>query len=69
MRNLIARTGRRVDQAMVEQLKKRNDAPRSKLRGITEHSFGNFSDTELNPVASYGEYPSSIAREVERARV
>ena len=36
-----------------------NDAPRSKLRGITEHSFEDFSETELNPVASYGEYSSS----------
>ena len=32
-----------------------NDAPRSKLRGITEHSLEDFSETELNPVASYGE--------------
>jgi hypothetical protein len=38
--------------------KQANDAPRSKLRGITEHSFGDFSDTELKPVASYGEYSS-----------
>jgi len=35
-----------------------NEAPRSKLRGITEHSFEDFSETELNPVASYGEYSS-----------
>ncbi len=35
-----------------------NEAPRSKLRGITEHSFEDFSETELNPVASYGEYLS-----------
>ena len=35
-----------------------NEAPRSKLRGITEHSFEDFSETELNAVASYGEYSS-----------
>ena len=35
-----------------------NEAPRSKLWGITEHSFEDFSETELNPVASYGEYSS-----------
>ena len=35
-----------------------NEAPRSKLRGITEHSFKDFSETEPNPVASYGEYSS-----------
>ena|SRR6188508_68802 len=35
-----------------------NKAPRSKLRGITEHSFEDFSETELNPVANYGEYSS-----------
>jgi hypothetical protein len=36
-----------------------NEAPRSKLRGITEHRFEDFSETEMNPVASYGEYSSS----------
>jgi hypothetical protein len=32
-----------------------NEAPRSKLRGITELNSENFSETEANPVASYGE--------------
>jgi hypothetical protein len=36
-----------------------NEAPRSKLRGITELNFEDFSETEANPVASYGEYSSS----------
>lgn len=39
-----------------------NEAPRSKLRSITGHSFEDFSETELNPVASYGEWPSSRER-------
>jgi len=33
----------------------RNEAPRSKLRGITELNFEDFSEAEANPVASYGE--------------
>jgi PST family polysaccharide transporter len=32
-----------------------NEAPRSKLRGITELNFEDFSEAEANPVASYGE--------------
>jgi hypothetical protein len=32
-----------------------NEAPRSKLRGITEFNFEDFSEAEANPVASYGE--------------
>ena len=40
------------------QILETDEAPRSKLRGITEHSFEDFSETELNPVASYGEYSS-----------
>ena len=32
-----------------------NEAPRSKLRGIAELNFEDFSETEANPVASYGE--------------
>ena len=35
-----------------------NEAPRSKLRGITELNFEDFSEAEANPVASYGEYSS-----------
>ena len=38
-----------------------NEAPRSKLRGITELNFEDFSEAEANPVASYGECSSSIA--------
>ena len=33
-------------------------APRSKLWGITELNFEDFSETEANPVASYGESSS-----------
>ncbi len=33
----------------------RNEAPRSKLRGITELNSEDFSEGEANPVASYGE--------------
>ena len=36
-----------------------NEAPRSKLRGITELNFEDFSEAEANPVASYGECSSS----------
>jgi len=36
-----------------------HDAPRSKLRGITELNFEDFSEAEANPVASYGECSSS----------
>jgi hypothetical protein len=36
-----------------------NEAPRSKLRGITELNFEDFSEVEANPVASYGECSSS----------
>jgi hypothetical protein len=36
-------------------LRKFNEAPRSKLRGITELNFEDFSEAEANPVASYGE--------------
>jgi len=36
-----------------------NEAPRSKLRGITELNFEDSSEAEANPVASYGEYSSS----------
>ncbi len=32
-----------------------NEAPRSKLRGITELNSEDFSEGEANPVASYGE--------------
>ena len=32
-----------------------NEAPRSKLRGITELNFEDFSETKVNPVTSYGE--------------
>ena len=35
-----------------------NEAPRSKLRGITELNFAGFSEAGANPVASYGEYSS-----------
>jgi len=45
--------------AGVREFIRRNEAPRSKLRGITEHSFEDFSETTLNPVASYGECSSS----------
>src|SRR6185437_4736509 len=34
---------------------KTNEAPRSKLRGITELNSEDFSEGEANPVASYGE--------------
>jgi len=34
---------------------RRNEAPRSKLRGITELNSEDFSEGEANPVASYGE--------------
>ncbi len=36
-------------------LKAYNEAPRSKLRGITELNSEDFSEGEANPVASYGE--------------
>jgi hypothetical protein len=36
-----------------------NESPRSKLRGITELNFEDFSEAEANPVASYGECSSS----------
>jgi NTE family protein len=36
-----------------------NESPRSKLRGITELNFADFSEAEANPVASYGECSSS----------
>jgi hypothetical protein len=39
-----------------------NESPRSKLRGITELNFEDFSEAEANPVASYGEY-SSLSRQ------
>ena len=41
-----------------------NEAPRSKLRGITELNFEDFSEAEANPVASYGECSSSKVREL-----
>jgi len=36
-----------------------NEAPQSKLRGITELNFEDFSEAEANPVASYGECSNS----------
>ena len=47
----------------VHRLPTYNEAPRSKLRGITELNFEDFSETEENPVASYGECSSSFFRE------
>ncbi len=47
-----------MEKSQVGESPSLNEAPRSKLRGITEHSFEDFSETELNPVASYGEYLS-----------
>ena len=38
------------------------EAPRSKLQGITELNFEDFSEAEANPVASYGECSSSRNR-------
>jgi hypothetical protein len=35
-----------------------NEAPHSKLWGITELNFEDFSEAEANPVASYGESSS-----------
>ena len=43
-----------MEKSQVGESPSLNEAPRSKLRGITEHSFEDFSETELNPVASYG---------------
>jgi hypothetical protein len=43
---------------IVKPEKAGNEAPRSKLRGITELNIADFSEAEANPVASYGEYSS-----------
>jgi len=44
-----------------------NEAPRSKLRGITELNSEDFSEGEANPVASYGECQVQIG--VQRSAV
>ena len=41
-----------------------NEEPRSKLRGITELNFEDFSEAEANPAASCGECSSSKVREL-----
>ncbi|HWF62716.1 MAG TPA: hypothetical protein VN666_20750 [Nitrospira sp.] len=43
-----------------------NEAPRSKLRGITELNSEDFSEGEANPVASYGE--CQVQETIEIAR-
>ena len=43
-----------------------NEAPRSKLRGITELNSEDFSEGEANPVASYGECQVQAQRRGKR---
>src|SRR6185437_1111297 len=52
-------TGRRKAEKRIHMMRlfpnSVNEAPRSKLRGITELNSEDFSEGEANPVASYGE--------------
>jgi len=41
-------------------LSKPNEAPRSKLRGITQLNSEDFSEAEAKPVANYGECSGSF---------
>jgi len=50
----IAHLGRFIDKIRLRHVGQ-NEAPRSKLRGITELNSEDFSEGEANPVASYGE--------------